>query len=73
MGLTMPNRFCNIPVVVKRKSLKYGFDMRQWLVENIEPDCYDAEDWIVIDNDPLKRRIWFMHEKDAVLFALKWQ
>ena len=64
--------YCIVPVVYTRHSVQHHEEMRQWLVDNIDPECYDAEDWRAVDNNWRQRRIWFAHERDAVLFALRW-
>jgi hypothetical protein len=64
--------YCNIPVIYTKKSVDHNTAMRRWLVENVDPECYDAEDWRAVDHNWSQRRIWFSHEQDAVLFALKW-
>lgn len=46
--------------------------MRQWLVDNVDSECYDAEDWRTVDHNWHQRRIWFSHQQDAMLFALRW-
>jgi hypothetical protein len=64
--------YCIVPVVYTRHSVQHHDEMRQWLVDNIDPECYDAEDWRAVDNNWRQRRIWFAHERDAVLFSLRW-
>jgi hypothetical protein len=64
--------YCNIPVIYTKKSADHNTAMRQWLVENVDPECYDAEDWRAVDHNWNQRRIWFSHEQDAVIFALRW-
>jgi hypothetical protein len=64
--------YCIIPVIYTRQSVQHHEDMRQWLVDNIDPECYDAEDWRAVDHNWRQRRIWFSHEQDAVMFALRW-
>jgi hypothetical protein len=64
--------YCIIPVVYTRHSVRHHEEMREWLMENIDPECYDAEDWRAVDHNWRQRRIWFSNEKDAVMFALKW-
>jgi hypothetical protein len=64
--------YCNIPVIFKRTSTKNAYEMRQWLVDNIDPECYDAEDFNPVHLDPTCRRIWFSRDQDAVLFILRW-
>ena len=64
--------YCNIPVIFKRTTTKNAYEMRQWLVDNIDPECYDAEDFSPVQFDSTCRRIWFAKEKDAIFFSLKW-
>lgn len=64
--------YCNIPVIFKRDTIKQAYEMRQWLVDNIDPECYDAEDWHPVDGDYTQRRIWFSRDQDVVLFILRW-
>ena len=63
---------CNIPVVYTKISTENHYKMRQWLIDNIDPECYDAEDFSPVDEDHSKRRIWFANSKDAVWFDLVW-
>jgi hypothetical protein len=64
--------YCNIPVVYTRVTTEHHHNMRQWLVDNIDPECYDAEDFSSINDDFTKRTIWFANHKDAVWFKLVW-
>jgi len=64
--------YCNIPVVYTKITTEHHYKMRQWLVDNIDPACYDAEDFHAVDGDYNKRRIYFANSKDAVWFQLKW-
>jgi hypothetical protein len=72
MEWIMKQDYCNIPVVYHRRSNRDAYEMRQWLVDHIDPECYDAEDWAPVDGDHLRRRIWFSHQADAMLFSLRW-
>jgi hypothetical protein len=64
--------YCDIPVIYKKVSTKHHHEMRKWLVDNIAPECYDAEDFHAVNGDYTLRRIWFSNDSDAVLFALRW-
>jgi hypothetical protein len=64
--------YCVIPVIYTKQSAEHNIAMRQWLVDNVDPECYDAEDWRVVDINWHQRRIWFSHQQDAMLFALRW-
>lgn len=64
--------YCNIPVVYTKQSANHNIAMRQWLVDNVDSECYDAEDWRAVDNNWQQRCIWFAYERDAVIFALRW-
>lgn len=64
--------YCIIPVVYTRQSVEHHHQMCQWLFDNIDPECYDAEDWRAVDHNWRQRRIWFAREQDAIIFALKW-
>ena len=65
--------YCAIPVIYTKQSAEHNIAMRQWLVDNVDPECYDAEDWRTVDhNNWHQRRIWFSHQQDAMLFALRW-
>ena len=64
--------YCIIPVVYKRRTVEQYWDMRDWLYKNIDPQCFDLEDWHVEFGHHEDRYIWFAHEKDATLFALIW-
>jgi len=63
---------CKIPVAYTRISLEHHYKMRQWLIDNIDPTCYNAEDFTPLEDDYLKRNIWFANFKDAVWFSLTW-
>lgn len=63
---------CIIAVPYHHQGAQHHSDMRLWLYENIDPDCYDAEDWTVLDSGRPSRNIWFAREQDAVWFALRW-
>jgi hypothetical protein len=52
--------------VVARKD-SYGPDIHRWLAENIEKTESGFRPWIRSDKE-----FKFMHERDAVAFALKW-
>lgn len=65
--------YCNIPVVYTKVSTEHHYNMRQWLVDNIDPGCYDAEDFSPVNDDYSKRTIWFANSKDAVWFRLIWE
>lgn len=64
--------YCNIPVTYTKISVNHHTEMRKWLMDNIDPECYDAEDWHSIDGDSCKRKIWFSNNKDAMWFKLVW-
>jgi len=65
--------YCNIPVVFdSRGDHGRGHAMRRWLFENLDPDCYDAEDFSIVSLGIHQRKIWFSNEKDALWFALRW-
>lgn len=64
--------YCNIPIIYTRSSNEHAYKMRQWLVDNIDPECYDAEDFSPVNQDYSKRKIWFSNNKDAMLFSLMW-
>jgi len=66
--------YCNIPVLYRFRDVEHHTQMGQWLVKNIDPACYDAEDWNFSSStiEPHTRKIWFAHDKDAVWFRLKW-
>lgn len=63
--------YCNIPVLYKRVTVEHHNKMREWLYENIDPECYDAERWETV-NGTQGRKIWFAKKQDAVIFALRW-
>lgn len=64
--------YCIIAVPYHSQGAQHHADMRLWLYENIDPDCYDAEDWTFLDSGRPGRNIWFAREQDAVWFRLKW-
>lgn len=64
--------YCIIPVIYTKLSTEHHYHMREWLVNNIDPECYDAEDFGPVDADYSKRRIWFANSDDAMWFALRW-
>lgn len=65
--------YCNIPVVFdNRGDTSRAHAMRQWLFENMDPECYDAEDFSTLNLNVEQRRIWFSNEHDASWFALRW-
>lgn len=64
--------YCDIDVVVKKRGVAHEIGLREWLMDNVDPECYDAEDWGAVDGDFDLRRIWFQHRQDAMIFALKW-
>ena len=63
---------CTIPVLYRFRSVEHHVAMRVWLSENIDPACYDAEDWNFPKLGDRARNIWFAREQDAVWFSLKW-
>ena len=65
--------YCIIPVAYWHgKSAKREMEVRQWLMDNVEAEYYDAEVWKMAVEDPERRRIWFARERDAISFALRW-
>ena len=65
--------YCNIAVVFdSRGDATRHTAMRQWLFENIDPECYDAEDFSTLKLNSYKRNIWFSNEHDAMWFKLRW-
>ena len=52
--------------VVPRKEA-YGPDIMRWLTDNIPKTDAGFRPWIRSD-----REFKFMHERDAIMFALKW-
>ena len=62
--------WCNIPVSVPYHSTTQWRDLRIWLIDNVHDMDYDAAG---VDLEDYGNRVfYFAHEKDAVLFALKW-
>ena len=41
--------YCNIPIFYKRVTVEHHHKMREWLYENIDPECYDAERWETVN------------------------
>lgn len=64
--------YCYIPVVYTKTTTEDHHKMRQWLVDNIDPECYDAEDFSPVNGDYNKRRIYFANSDDAMWFRLVW-
>ena len=62
---------CNIKTSVPWRGVEHGRDLRIWLIDNIR----DYNAYYIYGRDidnPDNRIVWFAHEKDAVLFLLRW-
>lgn len=61
---------CNIPIKILYRGTREWRDLRLWLLDNVGP-----EDYVLAGSDLNHyslRVVWFAHERDAVLFALRW-
>jgi hypothetical protein len=56
---------CEIPVLFKINSVFEYWEMRYWLINNLNPDSYNAE-----SINP--QIVYFKDHKDAVWFSLMW-
>ena len=63
---------CTISVLYRFRSVEHHTAMRTWLIENIDPEYYDAEDFRFPTMGENSQNIWFAREQDAVWFSLKW-
>jgi hypothetical protein len=63
---------CTIPVLYPFRNVEHHTAMLVWLSENIDPECYDAEDFSLLNVREISRNIWFAREQDAAWFVLMW-
>ena len=61
--------WCNIAVGMPWKGKDHFTSILTWLSHNVDERDWD---WDVCKNDDYHRMYYFAHEKDAVLFKLRW-
>ena len=62
--------WCNIKVSAPWDGTPFWPEVRDWLQENVDKRDYEIGGHPRYDMS--KRVVYFAHEKDAVLFALRW-
>lgn len=62
--------YCNIPVSYAWDTHQIFYDVRAWLRDNVENNCYRFAG--TDPNDYNRSMVYFARKKDAIMFSLMW-